>query len=146
MSRVLREYDVPALYLLWSARIPAIYLGPPFRRSRPSHSGGPLTVAYHPRRGPGGPRAPWSCTRARFRALPGGSAGGRQVPPLVFSVSHGSPRGPASSPPFLPQVRHVPSADPPWTSPRDIAGQRQVHPQMPPSAGAATASPLGWRG
>jgi hypothetical protein len=45
--------DVPGVYLSWSSRIPAIYLGPHFRRSRPSHGGGPLTVAYHARHGPG---------------------------------------------------------------------------------------------
>jgi hypothetical protein len=46
MRRLLRESGVPALYLSWSFGVPAIYLGLPFRRSWPSHGGGPLTVAF----------------------------------------------------------------------------------------------------
>jgi hypothetical protein len=70
LHRLLREYDVPALYLLWSARIPAIYLGPPFRRSRPSPGGGPLTVAYHAQRGPGGPDGHMGGSAAHVPVLP----------------------------------------------------------------------------
>jgi len=67
ISPLLQEVDIPGLYLSWSFGVPAVYLGLPFRRSWPSHGGGLLTVAFHARRGPGGPRAPWPWTRARFR-------------------------------------------------------------------------------
>ena len=34
------------MYLACTFFGPLVYLGPPFRRSRPSHGGGPLTVAF----------------------------------------------------------------------------------------------------
>jgi hypothetical protein len=51
----LQEVDIPGLYLFWSFRVPAMYLGLLFRWSWPSHGGGLLTVAFHARHGPGGP-------------------------------------------------------------------------------------------
>ena len=51
IRRLLLEFHIPSLYLSWSFRIPAIYVGPPFRRSRPSPGGGLPTVASHVRRG-----------------------------------------------------------------------------------------------
>jgi hypothetical protein len=51
IRRLLLESGAPALYLSWSFRVPAKYLRLPFRRSWPSHGGGPLTVAFHLWRG-----------------------------------------------------------------------------------------------
>jgi hypothetical protein len=69
------------VYLTWSFGVPGIYLGLPFRRSRPSHGGGPLTVAFTPAR-PAGPRAVHASVlyaRGRFLSL-ALAPGGRQVP------------------------------------------------------------------
>lgn len=89
------------MYLSWSFHIPPIYLGPPFRRSRPSLGGGPLTVAFYARRGHGRPRAPWPCPRTRVPGtpLPGDRAahGGLQVPPLVFSACDSATRNAATA-------------------------------------------------
>jgi hypothetical protein len=90
---------VPGLYLFWSFRIPAIYLGPRFRWSRPSHGGGPLTVAYHSRRGPWRtgdalalPADAVPALAAKPRRHPG-----RQVPPLVFSAWDSATRNAATA-------------------------------------------------
>ncbi len=85
MRRPLLESGVPALYLSWSFRVPAIYLGLPFRRSWPSHGGGPLTVAFHPgaacRAGGAvrGVSADWSLQRQRRRRRPGGEDAPEQL-------------------------------------------------------------------
>ena len=43
---MLRESGIPGLYLSWTFRVPPVYLGLPFRRSRRSHGGGLLTAAF----------------------------------------------------------------------------------------------------
>ena len=83
------------MYLAWSFGVPGIYLGLPFRRSRPSDGGGPLTVAFTP--GPacraGG--ASVLCARGRFLS-PALAPGGRQVP-LVSSAWDSATRNAAAA-------------------------------------------------
>jgi hypothetical protein len=52
--------------LLWTCDVPGAAFPPVLAVAR----SGLLTVALHVRRGPGGPRAPWSCTRTRSLPLP----------------------------------------------------------------------------
>jgi hypothetical protein len=77
------------VYLAWSFRVPAIYLGLPFRRSWPSHGGGPPAVAFHARYGledPGCALASPVDAVAAFAGRLRWRPGGRQVPPLVSSA------------------------------------------------------------
>lgn len=98
-------------------RVPAVYLGLPFRRSWPSHGGGLLTVAL---RAAGTWRAEGALVvyadavpaLALETAL---APSGRQVPPLVFSAWDSATRNAAtavvnsggSTPPAPPAPRQV---------------------------------------
>jgi hypothetical protein len=108
------------LYLFWSFHIPPVYLGQSFRRSRPSPGGGPLTVAFHARRGPWKTRGALALHADAAPALAPEAApapGGRQVPPLVSSAWDSATRNAAtavvnngaSTPPAPPAPRQVTS-------------------------------------
>jgi hypothetical protein len=118
---LLQEFHVPDLYLFWSFRIPAIYLRPPFRWSRPSHGGGPLTVAYHARRGPGRTGDALALPVNAVPAVTGRPPGGRQVPPLVFSAWDSATRNAATA--VVNSGGSAPPA-PPGPLPGDVPGDR----------------------
>lgn len=70
-----------------------------FARSLQPAGGGPLTVAFHARRGPGGPREPGLLRPVAVPALAPETApapGGRQVP-LVFSACDSATRNAATA-------------------------------------------------
>jgi len=79
------------MYLACTYCVPAIYLGPPFRRSRPSRGGGPLTVACT--RGTGLEAAGAQSCPCRTTAP---APGWRQVP-LVFSAWDSATRNAATA-------------------------------------------------
>ena len=95
MRRLLLESGVSALYLSWSFGVPGIYLGLPFRRSRPSHGGGPLTVAFHPGTAFRAEGASVLCARGRFLSLD--LAPGRRQVPLVSSAWDSATRNAATA-------------------------------------------------
>ena len=92
---MLRESGVSALYLSWSFGVPGIYLGLPFRRSWPSHGGGPLTVAFTPGAACRAEGASVLYARGRLLSL-ALAPGGRQVP-LVSSAWDSATRNAAAA-------------------------------------------------